>query len=242
MALILVLLGCYDNQPTPIRLDSALGTHFSLIQNGDTGSARVRLRQFLAEHGESSQPLFLMGLSYHHDSQYSNAAFWFEKAVSTEYTERVYPPAWHFLGWSHYYLGHVNQSKTAFEHFLILQPKEEDSLFALGLIATEEGNLDEARKLFNQSIHASQEGSHAQAKAKARLADVYVEYNDWQHALPLFREAVNQNPDLYEAWYKLAMVLRRVEQFDESEQALKQFELSRRRMRPDLYTSTRFPE
>ena len=154
----------------------------------------------------------------------------------------VYPTAWHFLGWSQYYLGNIDYSKTAFEHFLTLQPEEEDSLFALGLIATEEGKFTEAKEFFNQSIQAARDGSHAVAKAQARLADVYLEENELQKALPLFRNAVNLNPDLYEAWYKLAMALRRLELFEESEQALNQFELSRRRVRPDLYTSTRFPE
>lgn len=242
IGLILVFIGCSEDNHTPVKLDTTLGMHYSLIQEGQTGSARVRLRQHMDKNGESVQPLFLMGLSYHHDKQYAQAIKWFAMATSKSMDASEYPPVWHFLGWSHYYLGQVAASKSSFEQFLVLYPNEADSLFALGLIATEEGDLGKAKKLFLKAIQGDSQDNLVQAKATARLADVLADEGDWQEAITLYRETVRLNPDVYEAWYRLSRALLRVGNEEESTVALGQFELARRRVRPDLDQSTRFPE
>jgi tetratricopeptide (TPR) repeat protein len=195
----------------------------------------------MVTHGESSQHLFLMGLSYHHDAQYSQAVQWFEMA-STYPQAEMYAPTWHFLGWSYFYMGQLEASKYAFEQFLTLRPDEADSLFALGLIATEENKLDLAIMHFNDSIAASELEPLLQAKAKARLADVLAIMSQWDEAILLYEESVTQNPDLYEAWYRLSRALRRVGRDDEATLANQQFEESKSRVRPDLQAQTRFPE
>ena len=238
--LILVQLGCKEDQPVTIKLDSTLETHLSLIQGNQFGSARVRLRQYMEQHGESSDALFLMGLSYHQGRQYSKALEWFRKGISVNNGE-IYPPIWHFLGWSYFYLGELEQSKHSFEQYLELQPNEADSLFALGLIATEDGNLQQAQQLFVQSIRASSDDS-VKAKATARCADVVAELGDWQKAITLYQEALQLNPDLYEAWYRLSSALRRTEQEEKASVAMQEFVLARQRVRPDLDFQTRFPE
>ena len=214
--LILVQLGCKRDQPAVIKLDSALETHFQRIQEDQSGSARVRLRQYMDKNGESSDALFLMGLSYHQDRQYSKAAEWFRKGISVQNIE-IYPQTWHFLGWSYFYLGELEQSRMAFEQFLLFQPNEADSLFALGLIATEEGNLQYAQQLFHQSSDAASDVT-MNAKATARWADVEAALGDWERAL------------------------RRAGQVKASDSAHQEFVLARQRVRPDLDSQTRFPE
>lgn len=218
-----------------------LETHFLLISAGNTGSARVRLRQYMDTHGETSQPLFLMGLSYQHDKRYVKAVQWFEKSTVFDDPSGAYPPTWHFLGWSYYYLGNAEKSKEAFQHYLLLNPNEGDSLFGLGLLAMEEGEFEEAAMLLQQSIDAQDDRPIGQAKSKARLADVYVQQGDRINAIPLYKEALELNDDLYEAWYHLATTLKREGNQEESNAALTKFVESRDRVRPDL-KSTRFPE
>jgi len=241
IALILLFGGCQDEQPSQVKLDSVLKTHFSLIQNKQLGAARVRLRQHMDNHAESSDALFLMGLSYHQDKQYSKAVDWFKKGVSTELDD-IYPPTWHFLGWSYFNLGQIQKSKDAFTQHLMLHPDEEDSLFGLGLIAIEEGNLIEAKQMFLQSMQQSKLESVTQAKATARCGDVSAELGNWQDAISLYEKAVTLNPDLYEAWYRLARALHRIGQVEASSNAMQQFALARHRIRPELDSQTRFPE
>ena len=239
-ALILMIFGCQQEQPKEINLDFALKTHVQLIQEGNTGSARVRLRQYMEAEGESSQPLFLMGLSYHHDKQYAKAVDWFFRAV--EANGEVYPHTWHFLGWSHFYLGNIVQSKANFQNHVAWKKDEPDSLFALGLIAMEEGDLPQAERFLHAAIAAAVDDVATQAKAKARLADVLTEDGRWDEAIALYKDAVQQNPDMYEAWHRFSFALQRIGKVDEASRAAQQCELARRRVRPDLYHSTRFPE
>ena len=240
IALFLIITGCTEDQIIEVKLDSALSTHFKLIQDGKTGSVRVRLRQFMDRNGESSQSLFLMGLSYHKEKRYSKSVEWFEKSVKTE--KNVYPPVWHFLGWSYYYLGNSQKSKECFDKYIKLSPNEPDSLFALGLIAMDVGDFAMSESLLNESISYAVDNAVIQAKAKARLADLAAESGNWKQAITLYEEAINQNEDLYEAWYRLSKVLLRMQKTDEAEKAFQEFQLSRRRVRPELDQTTRFPE
>jgi tetratricopeptide (TPR) repeat protein len=240
ISVVLTQMGCQEKQPEKVKLDLALKKHFSLISDGKSGSARVRLRQYMDEYGESSDALFLMGLSYHVDRYYSKAGEWFKKGVALQ-TDNIYPPTWHFLGWTALYLGELEESKMAFNHFLLLEPNEADTLFALGLIALEEGDLNVAKVKFTRSIQET-EDIEVHAKATARLADLNAELGNWNKSIVLYEEALTLNPDLYEAWYRLSRVLRRTGQENESNDALQAFERARRRVRPDLHTQTRFPE
>ncbi len=238
---VLLFCGCQQEELPQKTLDSGLGTHFSLISQGQTGSARVRLRQWMEKHGESSQNLFLMGLSYHHEAQYVQAAQWFEKATRFPQA-KTYAPVRHFLGWSYYYAGQLEPSKQAFEQFLEYQPDEPDTLFALGLISIEEGNLESATQYFIDSIEVSEQHVFIQAKAKARLADVMATLDRWGEAILLYQEAVALQADLYEAWYRLSQALRREGHVEEAAIAYQQFLEAKKRVRPDLHAQTRFPE
>lgn len=243
MVLLLMVTACKQQQPEQAeqeKLVSGLKTQYDLINEGNTGSARVRLRQYMVKHGETSQPLFLMGLSYHNDKQYSKAIEWFTKSI--ESNGDTYSLVWHFMGWSHYYLGESEASKKSFDTFLQTENGEPDTMFALGLIAMEGGDFKEAKSIFLLVISSPIANTSIQAKAKARLADVYVELGDRQHAIVLYQEAVKQNPNLYEAWHRLATTLQRVGKNAQASIALHECTLARNRVRPDLHRTTRFPE
>lgn len=238
---LLMTSGCDSNPAAQPELQSDLETHFLLISEGNSGSARVRLRQYMDSHGEAAQPLFLMGLSYHKEKRYIKAVQWLEQSAQYDDVETRYPPTWHFLGWSHYYLGNATPSIEAFRHYLTMNPDEGDSLFGLGLLSMEDGDFEEASILFQQSIDVQQDRPTGQAKSIARLADIRVQEGDRLTAIQLYREALKLDPDLYEAWYHLATTQKRVGNNEESNVALGMFEETRARVRPDLET-TRFPE
>ena len=235
-----VVVGCEGAESAPSSLHVRLLKHRSLITEGNTGAARVRVRQYMEKYGETSHPLFLMGLSYHTEKRYAKAAEWFTK--STTDLDNPYPLAWHFLGWAQFYLGDVASAQFSFEKFLQAYPEEPDSVFALGLLAMERGELQKAEALFLTVIKLSPKNKIIRAKATARLADVMVERDEWQHAIDGYKEALQRNPDLYEAWYRYGTALKRVGKMDEAELALAHFEEARKRVRPDLYQQTRFPE
>ncbi|MCH2152150.1 MAG: tetratricopeptide repeat protein [Phycisphaerales bacterium] len=228
--------------PTPIPtppLDRDLSRHFKLIQNGQTGSARVRIRQWLDRHEDDSRGLFLMGLSHHQDKRYARALDWLQQATQAQPT---YPPAWHFLGWTYFYLGQTAQSRRSFEHHLQLAPAEGDSHFALGLLDLELWRLDEAEVHFNQAIklQESQPGrAKGVSKAMARLSEI-IEIRDrnQERATQLLRRSVELYPDHYEAWYRLWKLLETTADESEVEQARLGYFNARDRVRP----RTEFPE
>jgi|TARA_B100000959_G_scaffold273576_1_gene324280 tetratricopeptide (TPR) repeat protein len=236
-----LLLGCQDQPTEEVPLDASLNTHYSLIIAGNTGSARVRIRQYMDDRSASAQPLFLLGLSYHQEKKYTKAVEWFEKAATFDNLEDRYPPTWHFLGWSYYYLGEVEKSKNAFNTFLTMHPKEGDSLFGLGLLAMNAGNLNEAEVLYTKSIAAQEGNSKPQAKAMSRLGDVFVLQGNVNAAQSMYMHAVELDPDLYEAWYRLATTYDRSTHAARIEQLLKKSKEAKERFYIHDHV-TRFPE
>jgi len=236
-----MLMSCEVKTPQEVPLNSELQIHYSLISEGKTGSARVRIRQYMDLQGETTQPLFLMGLSYHQEKKYTKAVQWFNRAAEFDEPSNRYPPTWHFLAWSHYYLGNRVASKQAFHRYLKLNPQEGDSLFGLGLLAMDEGFIEEAIQLFHRSIASQPDRPTGRAKAMARLADLLSENGEWTNAVSLYEEALQLDEDLYEAWYHLAMALRRLQRDQEYKEALLMFDETRQRVRPELH-GTGFPE
>ena len=218
---------------TTPALDESLSGHFRLIEDERSGPARVRIRQWLNDHPQDARGEFLMGLSYHQEKRYGRALEWFNQAIEHA---PVYPPAWHFQGWANYYLGNANTSRLAFEAHLRLDPSEGDSHFALGLLAIEDWDLDQAELHFKKAIELqSNQPSRIKgvSKAKARLSEV-LEHRDGdiEQATMLLTESVELHPDHYEAWYRLSRLLEMQGRIEEAESALEQFQMAKARVRP----------
>jgi len=145
------------------------------------------------------------------------------------------------LGWSHYYLGNAESAQEAFEHFLVLQPNEPDSTFALGLLAVEAGELESAKEVFARVVSLAPRNQSIRAKATARWADMLVELDDREGAIWLYNDALQRNPDLYEAWYRLYQTLERIGEKEKSIEAMQGYQAARIRVHPEWKT-TRFPE
>lgn len=238
-----MLMSCTEDSAKNVKLDNLVAPYFELIMDGSSGSARVRLRQWMDANGQHPHALFLMGLSYHQEKRYSKAIEWFETAVTSKDRANQYPPTWHFLGWSNFYQGNLQKSKDSFENYLLIHPNECDSIFALGLIALEAGQLDEAEQLFTKSIELAvvEQQFEVQAKATSRLGDLFEERGEFDKAIAQYDEAIALNPDLYESLYRKYKLLNRMKKFIEAKEVLAIFVVTKKRVRPEQYVSS-FPE
>ena len=239
----LIVVGCEAKKEENVKLDKAYEVPIRLISEGDFGSARVRVRQHMDKHGEQSQGCFIMGLSYHNEKRYAKAADWFARATKFQYG--VYLPAWHFLGWSSYYLGNADQSKEAFQRFLILQGDEPDTMFALGLIAMDDGKSRKALQWFQKSIDRCQGNKQLMqgiaSKSFARMSDVLDSQGRTDDAVVMYLRAIELNPRLYEVYHRLSNIYRKRGETQLAENAQNQFYITRDIVRPDL-KHTSFPE
>jgi tetratricopeptide (TPR) repeat protein len=205
---------CEAPVPPPVStppLEGALRAHYQLMLAGEPGAARIRLRQIIDAGHQDSRALFLMGLAHHWERSYIPAAEWFDRACQAA---PPYPPAHHFLGWALYHTGDLTASRTAFEHHLRMQPNEGDSHFALGVIALESGRVNDADAHLLRAIELQRslpDRRGGVAKALARRAEVVQARNgNLRDAATMLEEAVSLDPSLYEAYYNLARVLRRL--------------------------------
>lgn len=206
-------------------LDPDLAPIFDLISQNQIGPARDRATDYLHRNPQAGQAQFLLGLTYHREKRYALAQPHFAKA--TEFSPQFHP-TYHFYGWCLYYLGETEQAQTAFQEHLRLAPSEGDSHFALGLLAMDADQLDEAERRFRKAIDLQSDNPRRQrdvAKAHARLADLYIRREQLESAKTHLQTATNLWPQHYAAYYKLHLVLNRLGEPEAAEEAFRQYRL-----------------
>jgi tetratricopeptide (TPR) repeat protein len=215
----LLMSGCEPKNPDPAPVPVMTGElveHYNLILAGQCGPARVRLRQHIDAAPEDGRAYFLMGLAHHRERAYSKAVHWFDRALATD---PPYPPAAHFLGWALYHAGEATKSQAAFQRHLQLDPAEGDTHFGLGVLALERGDIDAADTFFVNAITLQRSNPDRRggvAKSLARRSEVLEQRGDVAGAVSMLAEAVSLEPDLYEALYRQARLLRRLGRDDEA--------------------------
>jgi tetratricopeptide (TPR) repeat protein len=217
LGLSLVFVACKPASPPTPPIEGVLAEHYALIKGGQTGPARVRLRQLIDGGNTDSRTYFLMGLAHHWDRHYTMAAEWFAKSESAK---PIYPPASHFGGWSLYHSGQPEESERAFTRHLQMAPGEGDTLFGLGVLALERGEASLADQYFVRAISLQQDDPNRRAgvaKALARRSEIAeAESGDLDQAVLLLQEAIALNDDLYESHFRLARLLRRLGREDQA--------------------------
>jgi tetratricopeptide (TPR) repeat protein len=222
--------------PIP-SLNQPLSRIFNLLRSRppQIHVARMLLEDYLEQHPEDGHAHFVMGVTFDLEHRYAQALPHYERALALV-PPPGYPPIFSFQGWAHYWLGELEAARQSFEAFLQMRPDEPDALFALGVIALDEHDLDEAQRKFERGIAVVQdENSVLLAKIHARLSEVHEQRGgegDLERAREHLQTAVDLNPDAYEAMYKLHRVLVRLGRSEEAHAMHERYLEVRERVRP----------
>ena len=206
----------------------ALGAPLEPPSSGPADGVRAALvvgdfagAEHLARRWASAQPgdlraTFYVGLAFHKQKRHAEALAFLERAEAAP--DGAFPEAphvTHYLGWCRYYLGDLDGARRAFEAHAAAFPEYDDTQFALGLVAFDRDEIDEAERRFRRALEllGRTEGTagtgRERAKCLARLGDVALRRGDLETAERDARAAVELWPDHHEAWAKLARVLDR---------------------------------
>ncbi|MCA9296645.1 MAG: tetratricopeptide repeat protein [Phycisphaerales bacterium] len=212
-----------------IPLEATLKSIFESIQRGETGRSRLALTSYMNTHPQDGQAVFLNGLTYHREKSYALARKHFDRAIEMA---PEYYATYYFNGWAAYYLGQLSEARNLFLANLAFQPDNGDTHFALGLIALDLNETDEARMRFEKAIalHTGQPRRQPElAKARARLGEMLAMQGELDRAPEELEAATTLNPRAYEAWYQLSRVLTRLGDDEGAAHALKRHDEEERR-------------
>ena len=162
-------------QPGPEVIKAPLDRIARLIRAESIEPARSQLRQYLNQHPDDAQALFLLGLTYHREQKYGQARPYFEQAIKAD---AGFPTTHYFLAWALYYLGETAGARAEFERFIQFNPLASDAYFGMGLIDLDEDQLPQAEQHFRKSIELAltvrdNPDPKDLSKAHTRLADVF---------------------------------------------------------------------
>lgn len=216
----------------PLEGDPRWSVVQRMLGTGSFAEAEVVLATWSAERPDDARLRFLLGLAIQKQRRYDRARELLESSIAgdADFPERKH--ADHFIGWCLYYLGEPEASAARFRRHLERVPDEPDSTFALGLIALDAGDLDEAERRLSRAIEL-QSGADASprdlAKALARLGDVRGQRDLHAEAEELYMRSLAKYPNSVEVWEKLARVRDRLGK--EPEAAIARVEAGRARAR-----------
>lgn len=194
---------------SPVEADPRWSVVQTMLATGSFSEAEVVLGAWSAERPEDARLRFLLGLAIQKQRRYDAARALIESSIAgdDDFPERKH--ADHFLGWCLYYLGEPEAAAERFRRHLERVPDEPDSTFALGLIALDAGDLDEAEARLARAIELqSGPGVNPRdlAKALARLGDVRGQRDRHAEAEELYMKSLAKYPNSVEVWDKLARV------------------------------------
>jgi tetratricopeptide (TPR) repeat protein len=160
---------------------------------------------------------FLLGHS-------AGAVHAFLEATDMEPTDpRPYP----FLAAASGISGEENERvRDSFRRYLDHAPQSAAATYLYALVLSRDSantDMNRIEALLNRAIQLDP----GLAKAHLLLADIYGRRNDYSDAVPEYEAAVRLSPDLTEAHYRLAMMLRRAGRTKQSEQEMLIFQQAR---------------
>ncbi|MBU3683683.1 MAG: tetratricopeptide repeat protein [Phycisphaerales bacterium] len=188
------------------------------LRTGDFAAAEQVARRWVGAEPANLRATFYVGLALHKQKRHAEALTFLERADAAPdaaFAESPHVP--HYLGWCRYYLGDLAGARAAFEQHAAAFPDYDDTQFALGLIAFDRDEVDEAERRFRRALELLQRAggdaapatARERAKCLARLGDVALRRGDLDAAERDARAAVALWPDHHEGWAKLARVLDR---------------------------------
>ena len=209
-----------------------------LIQGGQYDEARRLLGPVVDDHPNWARAHYFLALTYHKQNRYEHARTLFERSLQLE-PEQLSVRLYH--GWCLYYLGQLDASRAMFESYLAVKPDYPDAVFALGLIDFDDDAIESAEHRFTRTVELARKEQDwkVEAKAIARLADVFVRKGELERARDALARSIELNPDNYEPYYKLSRVLERLGDAEGAEQARQSHRTVRRRVRPGVESQGR---
>ncbi len=224
--------GSVQEKPPPTPPPQELALCRQLIQQGQYEAASQRLSPMVWAFPSSSRAHLLLGLTHHKQRQYKNARPLFARALELDPNDTAIRM---YYGWCLYYLGESAEARQMFEAFLATSPDYTDAHFALGLLDFDADDLDNAATRFTKAIALAQKSGDRgdEGKARARLADVFVRTGKLAEARRELEQAVDLNPNLYAAYFKLSVVLERLGNSQAARRARRRFDEVRKRLHPD---------
>ncbi len=226
------LVGGQPPDPPPAATQpAALDAGLQLIRRGQYAEARRRLEAVVSAHPDWHLGQLYLGLTYHKEDRFERAVEYFDRALALDPN---YHPTRMFYGWALYYLGRMPQAREMFEAYLKVDPDYPDAVFAVALIAFDQGNIEVAQSGFERCITlaADRRDDRTEAKSRARLGDVLVRQGRLAEARTQLEQSIRLNPDNYEAYFKLSRVLQRLGDIEGAERAREQHRAVRQRLRP----------
>lgn len=217
----------------PMPPPGFLAQCLELINHERYVEARMRLSRVVADHPGWARAQLYLGITYLKENRDGEARPYFERALELDPQQDA--TRIHF-GWCLYSLGDIDAARNMFESYPQQKAGFAEASFALGLIDFDADDLDSAKLRFNIAIVQAQrrKDTRMEAKARARLADVFIRTDDLQDARTQLERSLKLNSDNYEVWFKLSRVLERVGDADGAERARRKHEEIRERRRPSL--------
>jgi len=221
------------SNPRPSADDPRIDAARRLMRSGRFDLAETALRTVIAEKPESARARFFLGVALGQQRRHAAASELFTEVLESDldFAERRHVD--HFHGWALYYLGEPERARAAFVRHLDSDPTEGDSAFALGLIALEADDLDEAERRLTQAIALQASDprlGREVAKAEARMGDLRQRQGRLEEAIEWWRRCTSRHPDHHEAWHKLAQAYGRLDREAERIEALRQRDLALARL------------
>lgn len=213
-----------QSPPSPGDADPRVEKAWRKIVGGKPAEARAILAAVLVDHPGSFRCRFLEAFSWHRQKRYEKARRGFEEILNSG---AVFPGSenvLHFHGWALYHLGRLREAEVAFSRHAESVPAAAATWFGLGLIAIDDGRLNEAESflLKARDLQFQAEKKIEFAKTVARLGDVYELQGRLELARGQFEEATRTWPRHYNAHYKLSRVLLRLGDREAAQAALKE--------------------
>jgi tetratricopeptide (TPR) repeat protein len=181
----------------------------ALIDAGLTGAARMRLEPLVEAHPAWARALGLLGTTYLNERRYQRAVWWFEQTLAADPEELAVRP---LHGVALYELGRLEEARAMFASILERRASFAPAHLWLGRIAAELDHTEAARDHFATAIRIAGAGVESTLEAEARmgLAAVLLRHDQLAAARVELELAVALDPDLREAWFRLAHVAARL--------------------------------
>lgn len=166
----------------------------------DFAAAEKLYRELLTEKPDSRDCYHRLAVIAAVQGKYPEASELYKKALACPSPT---PDLWNDVGYCHYLQHQMPDAEGAFRQALMLAPQHRSALNNLAMTMGEQGNLEEAYRLFRQG--------NSEAEAEANFAYLCAQCGDLPRAQHHYSRALNGDPELKNAIDGLFQVTERLQ-------------------------------